>query len=229
MANVVRYFPTQALNFAFKDTYKRIFNPYNSKTDPVKFFIGNLLSGGMAGATSLTFVYPLDFARTRLAADIGKGAADRQFNGMGDCLMKIQKTDGISGLYQGFGISVAGIFFYRASYFGCYDSGKKFIFADEKKANIIAKFIFAQFVTGFSGIVSYPLDTVRRRLMMQSGRGEVLYNGTLDCFAKIYKNEGGLKPFFKGAMSNFFRGVGASLVLVMNDEVQKMVAKVKAN
>jgi solute carrier family 25 (adenine nucleotide translocator) protein 4/5/6/31 len=25
LANVIRYFPTQALNFAFKDTYKRIF------------------------------------------------------------------------------------------------------------------------------------------------------------------------------------------------------------
>ena len=35
--------------------------------------IGNLLSGAAAGATSLCFVYPLDFARTRLAADIGKG------------------------------------------------------------------------------------------------------------------------------------------------------------
>ena len=35
--------------------------------------IGNLLSGAAAGATSLCLVYPLDFARTRLAADIGKG------------------------------------------------------------------------------------------------------------------------------------------------------------
>jgi solute carrier family 25 (adenine nucleotide translocator) protein 4/5/6/31 len=37
-----------------------------------KFFVMNLASGGAAGATSLTFVYPLDFARTRLAADVGK-------------------------------------------------------------------------------------------------------------------------------------------------------------
>lgn len=65
------------MNFAFKDTYKKIFCPFNSKTDPVKFFIGNLLSGGFAGSTSLLFVYPLDFARTRLAADIGKGAGER--------------------------------------------------------------------------------------------------------------------------------------------------------
>jgi len=39
--------------------------------------LGNVASGGAAGATSSLFVYPLDFARTRLAADIGKGGADR--------------------------------------------------------------------------------------------------------------------------------------------------------
>ena len=78
LANVVRYFPTQALNFAFKDVYKKVFNPYNSKKEPVKFFIGNCLSGGAAGATSLCVVYPLDFARTRLAADVGSGGA-REF------------------------------------------------------------------------------------------------------------------------------------------------------
>ena len=73
LANVVRYFPTQALNFSFKDFYKRVFNPFNPKKEPVKFFIGNCASGGAAGATSLCFVYPLDFARTRLAADVGSG------------------------------------------------------------------------------------------------------------------------------------------------------------
>lgn len=35
--------------------------------------MANLASGGAAGATSLCVVYPLDFARTRLGADIGKG------------------------------------------------------------------------------------------------------------------------------------------------------------
>jgi solute carrier family 25 (adenine nucleotide translocator) protein 4/5/6/31 len=72
-ANVIRYFPTQALNFACKDYYKKTLCPYNPKTQPGKFFIGNCASGGAAGATSLTFVYPLDFARTRLAADVGAG------------------------------------------------------------------------------------------------------------------------------------------------------------
>ena len=52
------------------------------KKDFWRFFAGNLASGGAAGATSLLIVYPLDFARTRLGADVGKAAADREFKGI---------------------------------------------------------------------------------------------------------------------------------------------------
>lgn len=66
MANVIRYFPTQALNFAFKDKYKQVFLGGVDKNKQFwAYFAGNLASGGAAGATSLCFVYPLDFARTR--------------------------------------------------------------------------------------------------------------------------------------------------------------------
>lgn len=61
----------------------------------MKFFLGNMASGGAAGATSLMFVYPLDFARTRLAADVGKGDGQREFSGLVDCLSKMMKSDGV--------------------------------------------------------------------------------------------------------------------------------------
>ena len=220
LANVIRYFPTQALNFMFKDIYKKIFNPFNPKTNPVKFFFGNCASGGAAGATSLCVVYPLDFARTRLAADVGSGKT-REFAGMNDCLIKMFKSDGFMGLYRGFGISVAGIIAYRASYFGLFDTGKAMLFADAKNANAFAMWAFAQVVTVSAGVASYPLDTVRRRLMMQSGRAkeDMMYNGTMDCFRKIYKDEGG-KAFFKGSLSNILRGTGGALVLVFNEKAQ---------
>ena len=218
LANVVRYFPTQALNFAFKDFYKTIFNPYNPKTEPGKFFVGNCLSGGAAGATSLTVVYPLDFARTRLAADVGSGG-DREFNGLVDCLMKIFKKDGPAGLYRGFGISVVGIIAYRASYFGMFDTGKAMLFPDAKNANVLAMWAFAQCVTVGAGVISYPLDTVRRRLMMDSGRAEKMYNGTMDCFAKIARDEGP-RAFFKGSLSNVIRGTGGALVLVFYSKME---------
>jgi len=220
LANVIRYFPTQAFNFAFKDAYQKIFNPYSQKTDPGKWFLGNLMSGGAAGASSMVFVYPLDFARTRLGVDMGKAAEDRQFKGLLDCAFKIFKADGVGGLYRGFGVSVVGIFVYRAFYFGCYDSGKDYVLTGNLKNSLIAKFFFAQLVVTSSESLSYPLDTVRRRMMMQSGKAVKEYTSAIDCFNKILKNEGG-QAFFKGNFSNIVRSIGSSMVLVLYDEMKK--------
>nr|KAF6267866.1 solute carrier family 25 member 6 [Myotis myotis] len=185
MANVIRYFPTQALNFAF--------------------------------------VYPLDFARTRLAADVGKSGAERQFKGLGDCLVQITKSDGIRGMYQGFNVSVQGIIIYRAAYFGVYDTAKGML-PDPKNTHIFISWMIAQSVTAVAGVVSYPFDTVRRRMMMQSGRkgADIMYTGTIDCWRKIFKDEGG-KAFFKGAWSNVLRGMGGAFVLVLYDELKKVI------
>lgn len=222
LANVIRYFPTQALNFAFKDKYKRMFLKGVDRKDFWRFFAGNLASGGAAGATSLLFVYPLDFARTRLGADVGKSAAERQFNGLGDCLKKIFQSDGLKGLYQGFGVSVMGIIVYRAAFFGGFDTAKGVLLKDPKNAPVWQSWLIAQTVTTASGIISYPFDTVRRRMMMQSGRADVLYKNTLHCWGKILKDEGP-GAFFKGALSNVIRGTGGAIVLVLYDEFQKII------
>jgi len=219
-ANVIRYFPTQALNFAFKDAYNKLFNPYDPKKEPTKFFLGSLMSGGAAGSTSMLFVYPLDFARTRLGVDVGKAAHERQFTGLMDCCQKIYKADGIQGLYRGFTISVLGIFIYRAFYFGGYDIAKKQFLSDAEHSSFFLRFAIAQFVTTSSEILSYPLDTIRRRLMMQSGRQEIIYAGTIDCAQKIMRDEG-MAAFFKGNLSNMVRSIGSSLVLVLYDELKK--------
>ena len=109
-ANVLRYFPLQAMNFAFKDHFKTIFCPYDPGVNPYKFILGSLLSGGIAGVVSYTFIHPLDFARTRIGADMGKSKKDREFQGMRDFLSKVVKNEGVTGLYQGYNISIIGIF-----------------------------------------------------------------------------------------------------------------------
>jgi len=221
LANVIRYFPTQALNFAFKDQYRQMFLGGVDKNKQFwRFFVGNLASGGLAGATSLCFVYPLDFARTRLAADVGKGAAEREFSGLGNCLSKIYKSDGLYGLYRGFSVSVQGIIIYRAAYFGFFDTIKSFVTVGDKAPNFFVTWAIAQAVTVVSGIASYPFDTVRRRMMMQSGRKDLLYKNTLDCWKKISQKEG-TRAFFKGALSNVFRGTGGALVLTIYEEIHK--------
>ncbi|XP_023656645.1 ADP/ATP translocase 3 isoform X2 [Paramormyrops kingsleyae] len=224
LANVIRYFPTQALNFAFKDRYKQVFlGGVDKHTQFWRYFAGNLASGGAAGATSLCFVYPLDFARTRLAADVGKARPSREFSGLADCLLKIFKSDGLRGLYQGFSVSVQGIIIYRAAYFGIYDTAKGLL-PDPKNTHMAVSWMIAQTVTTVAGVLSYPFDTVRRRMMMQSGRkgADIMYTSTLDCWQKISRDEGH-KAFFKGTLSNVLRGMGAAFVLVLYDEFKKFV------
>merc|ERR1719239_493510 len=64
LANVLRYFLTQALNFAFKDQIKLLFKTSKDASPSAK-----IASGGFAGTMSLLFVSSLDSPRTRLAND----------------------------------------------------------------------------------------------------------------------------------------------------------------
>jgi len=224
LANVIRYFPTQALNFAFKDTFKEMFMKGVKKEDFWKFALGNIAAGSAAGASSLCFVYPLDFARTRLAADVGKGA-NRQFTGLLNCISTIMKTDGLIGLYRGFVVSIQGIIVYRGAFFGLFDTAKAFVPSDFKGfKRVFANWAVAQTVTAIAGVISYPFDTVRRRMMMQSGRKagqEREYKNTLDCWVKIARKEGA-GAFFRGALSNVLRGAGGAIVLVVYEEFQRL-------
>ncbi|GJQ14376.1 hypothetical protein GpartN1_g6167.t1 [Galdieria partita] len=224
MANVIRYFPTQALNFAFKDKYKSIFlEGVDKKKQFWRYFVGNLAAGGAAGGTSLFVVYPLDFARTRLAADIGRGEG-RLYTGLIDCCIKTAKSDGVIGLYRGFGVSLGGIIVYRAAFFGLFDTAKPLLLTGKLENNIFLSWVIAQTVTTTAGIISYPFDTVRRRMMMQSGlpAEKRLYKNTLDCWIKTAKNEGST-AFFKGALSNVIRGTGGAIVLVLYDEFKRLL------
>jgi solute carrier family 25 (adenine nucleotide translocator) protein 4/5/6/31 len=219
VANCIRYFPTQALNFAFKDQIKIVFK--QKKSDPYMVNFGkNIASGGVAGALSLCFVYSLDYCRTRLANDnkSAKGGGERQFKGMFDVYSQTYKSDGIGGLYRGFVISCAGIVVYRGFYFGIYDTLKPILLGE--KANLGASFALGYVVTVVSGLLSYPVDTIRRRMMMTSGEA-VKYKGSLDCTRQIVNNEG-FMSLMKGAGANILRGVAGAGVLSGFDKFKEV-------
>lgn len=126
--NVIRYFPTQALNFSFKDYYGRLLRDKIQTNTKSQILWFNILCGGMAGSSTTIFVHPLDFARTRIGVDIGRKLDDRQFKGLRDCLKKTYTKEGVKGLYRGLVIAITSIFWYRGLYFGIYDTGKELIF-----------------------------------------------------------------------------------------------------
>jgi len=228
-ANVLRYFPTQALNLAFKEQFKTLFNFRRDKDGYTKWFIGNMASGGLAGALSLCFVYSLDYARTRLANDnkSAKKGGERQYKGLVDVYSKTLASDGFVGLYRGFWVSCTGIIVYRGCYFGFYDSLKPVLLTGDLKNSFLASFALGWAVTITAGLASYPLDTVRRRMMMTSGEA-VKYKSSWDCTKQIVAKEG-IKSLFNGAGANILRGIAGAGVLSGFDKLQELYIDWRTN
>ncbi|CAM8919688.1 unnamed protein product [Rhodiola kirilowii] len=222
-SSVIRYYPSVALNFSLKDLYRNILRSgSDSENHLVPGAAANFIAGAAAGCTTLIIIYPLDIAHTRLAADLGRNDV-RQFRGICHFLSTIHKKDGIRGIYRGLPASLQGMVVHRGLYFGGFDTMKEIMSEENKpEAALWKRWLVAQAVTTSAGLISYPLDTVRRRMMMQSGVENSMYRNTLDCWKQIYRKEG-VASFYRGALSNMFRSTGAAAILVLYDDVKKFM------
>ena len=104
-----------------------------------------------------------------------------------------------------------------------YDTAKEML--DPERNSVVLSWAIAQVTTTAAGLLCYPMDTVRRRLVMQSGiePSQRHYKNALDCWKKMYAVEGGIRAFYKGALTNMFRGMGGAMVLIMYDEIKQHV------
>jgi solute carrier family 25 (adenine nucleotide translocator) protein 4/5/6/31 len=221
LVNCLRYAPQQGSALAFNDLLNNSFPNYNPNTDFWKSFAVKLTSGGLAGAVANTICYPFDFARTRLASDVGKGP--KQFNGIMDCIATTVRKQGITGLYTGWTVTVMGAFVYRAGQLGCFKQIQDMnpYAKDKGTLGAISSFLAVTVARTVIMPFNYPFDTVRRRMMLQSEKpmAERIYKGSLDCFFQVLKKEGA-KGMYKGMVPELFRGVGGSLVIVAYDRIK---------
>ncbi len=242
LVNCLRYAPQQGSALAFNDLLNNMFPNYNSNTDFWKSFGVKLFSGGLAGAVANTICYPFDFARTRLASDVGKGKG--QFNGILDCISKTVRAQGLTGLYTGWTVTVLGAFVYRAGQLGCFKQIQDMnpYAKDKGWKGGVSSFVAVTAARSVIMPFNYPFDTVRRRMMLQSEKpiAERLYKGSLDCFFQVLRKEGA-KGMYKvittllsfsslvlpshsflsqGMVPELFRGVGGSLVIVAYDRIK---------
>ncbi|KAL9263603.1 putative ADP,ATP carrier protein [Drosera capensis] len=221
-SSVLRYYPSVALNFSLKDLYRDILRNSDDGPPVMSGTAANFFAGAAAGCTTLVIVYPLDIAHTRLATDIGRDGT-RQFRGVWHFLSTICKKEGVGGVYRGLPASFHGMIVHRSIYFGGFDTIKEILTKESNlELALWKRWLAAQAVTTSAGLISYPLDTVRRRMMMQSGLKRPMYQNTLDCWSKIYRTEG-VTSFYRGALSNMFRSTGAAAILALYDEVKKFM------
>lgn len=255
LTNVLRYFPNQAVNFAFNDKFKVFFLRNVKKEDYWSFIAGNLAAGGSAGAAALTLTHPLDVIRTRLAADVGSSKSSRQFRGIYHCARTILGQSGLSGIYKGFGVSLTGAAVFKALHLGGYSIAKTIAQLDNT-SSIASKYAVAQVLTLVVGTMCYPFDTVKRRVMMQAEiRYENVHNkkshvhenvsSVITQEAKsashtpasgpVYRNarhclyriiaDEGWLALFRGLSVNIVRGVSGAILLVAYDEVKVVFSR----
>jgi len=221
LVNCLRYAPQQGSALAFNDFLNKLFPDYDSRKDFWKSFGVKIVSGGAAGAVANTICYPFDFARTRLASDLGTGKG--KFKGITDCIVSTVKSQGLTGLYTGWTVTVMGAFVYRAGQLGFFKQIQDLNPYQKDRGTLGAVSSFCAVTVARSAVMpfNYPFDTVRRRMMLQSEKpvAERNYKGSWDCFTKIAQKEG-VKGMYKGMVPELFRGVGGSLVVVAYDRIK---------
>merc|ERR1712098_854671 len=96
-----------------------------------------------------------------------------------------------------------------------------------KDASTFLAFLLGWGVTVTAGLCSYPIDTIRGRMMMTSGEA-VKYSGSVDCTVQVLRNEG-VTSFFKGAGANILRGMAGAGVLAGFDKFKQVYISLRGD
>ncbi|XP_023732746.1 uncharacterized protein LOC111880554 [Lactuca sativa] len=175
-------------------------------------------AAGLSAAMAAQMVWtPIDVVSQRLMVQGGHGAQIR-YNGGIDAFRKIIQTDGVRGLYRGFGISiltyapsnavwwVAYSMAHRAVWggVGCYylkkegnGNGNGGGFTPDSKAVVAVQAASAAMASGFSAVVTMPLDTIKTRLQVLDGEGSNGKPSVVQTIRNLVK-EGGLSACYRG-------------------------------
>mmetsp|Transcript_32640 Transcript_32640/g.45305 ORF Transcript_32640/g.45305 Transcript_32640/m.45305 type:complete len:380 (-) Transcript_32640:224-1363(-) len=195
-ADVVRVTPQKAVQLAAFDAFKKAFSRRNKETGQ-KLEPGptaTTVAGACAGVVSTIACFPLEVLRTRLACS-------NEYAGMVDCLAQMIKKEGVGSLYSGVQPSLVGVIPYAAVNLGMYD-GLKWSYLQYSRDTRVPKnvaFICGSISGCFSATVTFPLEVVRRRMMMGSA-----YKNTFHALYTIAKTEG-VDALFKGCVLGWFK------------------------
>jgi solute carrier family 25 (adenine nucleotide translocator) protein 4/5/6/31 len=95
------------------------------------------------------------------------------------CLREVYQKEGIRGIYRGALVSFVGVAIFRSTYFGIYDTFK------EQTKSALERWMVS-YLSVFAAIsLTYPSDTVRRRMMLTSC-ADYKYKNFVDCAKQIW-------------------------------------------
>lgn len=184
-------------------------------------FLSKFLAGALAGGIGSIAGNPFDVLKTRMMAYEG---ADSK--GVGYFAGEVYKSQGIGGFYKGIEANVMRAMILNATKMACYDQCKQLCRGMGFKDGLQLQFMSAFSAGFFMTCTVSPFDIIRTRLMNQPSDAK-LYNGFLDCFMKILKNEGPL-GFYKGFIPIWSRFAPTTCLQLIIFEQLRSVMGMKA-
>ena len=157
--------------------------------------------------TVKTFTFSLDYARTRLINDIG----NKEFSNVFDVYRKVIATKGVWALYRGFHVSLAGMLTFNLLN-ALFEDIFLVLLPNKQEKNTNLKFTLGILAQILASVLTCPLDTVKRRMMMAS-TNEEMGRGVIEWLKYIAKNEG-IRGLFKGASVTAMVTAATAAVLV---------------
>uniref|UniRef100_A0A674NEG0 Solute carrier family 25 member 12 n=1 Tax=Takifugu rubripes TaxID=31033 RepID=A0A674NEG0_TAKRU len=157
-----------------------------------------ILAGGCAGASQVIFTNPLEIVKIRLqvAGEITTGPRVSALN--------VVRELGFFGLYKGAKACFLRDIPFSAIYFPVYAHSKEKIADEDGKLGPL-QLLAAGAIAGVpAASLVTPADVIKTRLQVAARAGQTTYNGVIDCFRKILKEEG-FRAFWKGAGARVFR------------------------
>lgn len=176
-------------------------------------------AAGLSAAMAAQLVWtPIDVVSQRLMVQGGTGSNRVRYNGGIDAFSKIIRADGIRGLYRGFGISILTYAPSNAVWWAAYSMGHRAVwdgigcyclkkegynggggagFTPDSKAVVAVQGLSAAMASGFSAVVTMPLDTIKTRLQVLDAEGSN-QKASIGQTVRNLVREGGLSACYRG-------------------------------
>lgn len=213
--NVIKIMPESAIKFGAYEASKRAFAQLEGHNDPKSIQpISQLLSGGIGGMVSQSFVYPIDTLKFRMQCETVEGGL-RGNKLIVATLRKMWQTSGVFAFFRGLPLGLMGTFPYAAIDLSTFEYLKSYLIARKARLEHLheSDTTLSNFTTAAIGAFSgafgascvYPLNVLRTRLQAQ---GTVLhpatYDGIIDVTRRTYYSEG-IRGFYKGITPNMLK------------------------
>ncbi|CAG02946.1 unnamed protein product [Tetraodon nigroviridis] len=192
----------------------------------VKFF-----GAGTAACIADLITFPLDTAKVRLqiqgeSQKVGEGCGAK-YRGVFGTITTMVRTEGPRSLYSGLVAGLQRQMSFASVRIGLYDSMKQFYTRGTESAGIVTR-LMAGCTTGAMAVAfAQPTDVVKVRFQAQVrvADGGRRYNGTLDAYKTIARDEG-VRGLWKGCLPNITRNAIVNCAeLVTYDLIKELILK----